>query len=111
MFSAAYDLSLLGDLLAVFAYVAFALNFALRLWRKAVPAHGLSYIFLGALTTSALWAWFGLMADGLHWPDRTEALLLPFADLLRYGLWFVFILSLLRPAVPGSHGTGGDLPR
>ncbi|MDN3920433.1 XrtA/PEP-CTERM system histidine kinase PrsK [Roseateles violae] len=108
MFNGAPDLSLLGDLLAALAYTAFALNFALRLWRKTAPAHSISYLFTAALAGSALWAWLELVSDSLHWPGRLETLVLPFADLLRYGLWFLFVLSLLRPSAEASR-RGGDL--
>jgi putative PEP-CTERM system histidine kinase len=109
MFIGALDLSLLGDLLAVVAYTAFALNFALRLWRKTAPAHHVSYLFTAALASSAVWAWLELISDSLRWPGRIETLWVPSADLLRYGLWFLFVLSLLRPTTADGR-RNGDLP-
>jgi len=100
------DLSLLGDFLAVFAYTAFALNFGMRLWRRSTPSNPVSHVFLAALIISALWTWLELAADVLRSPGRLETMVLPFADLLRYGLWFLFVLMLLRPE---RTDTNGDL--
>lgn len=92
------DLKLLGHLLATIAYAAFALHFGARVWRKVVPVNSTSWTFLSALVCSALWA--GLSLAGDLWPDVLwlEASALGLADLLRYSLWFAFILLLLKPA-------------
>lgn len=107
MLNSALDLSLPSGLLAVFAYVAFALDFGFRLARKSAQANQVSYVFLAALAGSALWAGLGVTAELLHWPGRSDTWVLPLADLLRYALWFVFVLLLLRP---DKHSrSSGDL--
>lgn len=105
MLNGVLDLSLFGGFLAAIAYSAFTLNFGIRLARKTAPANLVSYVFVAALLGSALWAWLGLISDGLHASSSLELLALPLADLLRYGLWFGFVLLLLRPDSP-TKGRG-----
>ncbi|MET0520059.1 MAG: XrtA/PEP-CTERM system histidine kinase PrsK [Burkholderiaceae bacterium] len=91
------DLRLLGHLLATLAYAVFALNFGARLWRRQAPANSVSYVFLMALAASAAWAGVALAIDFLRFTAGLEKQVLPLLDLLRYALWFGFVLLLLRP--------------
>lgn len=96
------SLSTLGDLICCVAYGLFALYFAQRLVRGSLPVTAPALVFLAALTTSAIWAGVAL-ADGLrHWSDRLPGWIAPGLDLLRFGLWFTFILMLLPPARRGA---------
>ncbi len=92
------NLAWLGDCLALALYTAFALYFGYRVWWvRSSPANGLSYVFAAALIASAAWAGLGVAA-GMRWlASGTLAWMIPAADLLRYALWFGFILLLLRP--------------
>ena len=97
MLNNALNLSLPSAVLAGLAYTAFAVDFGWRLARSAAQPNRVSYVFLAALVGSALWAWFGVTADVLHWPGRGDGWILNLADLLRYALWFGFVVLLLRP--------------
>ena len=97
MLNNALDLSLPSAMLAGLAYTIFALDFSWRLARNVVQPNRVSYVFLAALVGSALWAWFGVTAEVFRWPDRGDLWILQLADLLRYALWFCFVLLLLRP--------------
>jgi putative PEP-CTERM system histidine kinase len=110
MFTASLDLSLVGDLLALIVYSAFALHFSYRLLRQSGSANAVSYVFVAALASSAIWAGLGLAAV-LHRPAWFVSLAMPLADQLRYGLWFGFVLLLLRPVGPngGKFGEMGLL--
>lgn len=110
MLTGAPDLKLLGHLLATIAYAAFAVHFGARVARKVVPVNSTSWIFLAALVCSALWAGVSLATDLLPEARWLETTGLGLADLLRYSLWFAFVLLLLKPAaVPAvSRGQRGD---
>lgn len=96
------SLSSLGDLLCCAAYGLFALYFAQRLARGTLPVTRLALVFLAALAVSAVWAGVALM-DGLrHWSDRFPTWITPSLDLLRFGLWFAFMLMLLPPPRRGG---------
>ena len=97
------SLSLVADCAAAAAYSAFVLNFAFRLWRGTAISNQVSFVFLAALAASAAWAWSGPFG---RWA-WVAAALGPFFDLMRYGLWFWFILLLLQPEA-GSKETGSS---
>ena len=96
------SLSSLGDLICSVAYGLFALYFAQRLLRGRLPITVLALVFLAALAASAVWAGVALM-DGLrHWSDHLPTWLVPSLDLLRFALWFAFLLMLLPPPRRGG---------
>jgi len=96
------SLSSLSELICCLAYGLFALYFAQRLLRGGMPATALAFVFLAALTASAAWAGVAML-DGLrHWSDRLPAWITPTLDLLRFGLWFAFMLLLLPPPRRGG---------
>ncbi|MFG6428520.1 XrtA/PEP-CTERM system histidine kinase PrsK [Roseateles sp. LYH14W] len=96
------SLSSLGALICCAAYGLFALYFAQRLLRGRLPVTPLALVFLAALAISAAWAGTAL-ADGLrHWSDRLPTWIVPCVDLLRFSLWFAFVLMLLPRTRPGG---------
>jgi len=96
------SLSNLGNLVCCVAYGLFALYFAWRLWRGNLSVSALAVVFLAALAASSLWAGVALV-DGLrHWSHRLPGWVVPSLDLLRFGLWFGFMLMLLPPPRGGS---------
>lgn len=96
------SLSSLGDLICCIAYGLFALYFAQRLVRGSLPVSPLSVVFLTALAASSVWAGLALV-DGLrHWSDRLPTWIVPTLDLLRFALWFAFMLMLLPPPRRGG---------
>ena len=97
MLNNALDLSLPSAVLAGLAYTAFALDFGSRVARNVVQPNPVSYVFLAALVGTAVWAWFGVSIEVFRWPGRGDAWILQLADVLRYALWFGFVLLLLRP--------------
>ncbi|WP_233151737.1 XrtA/PEP-CTERM system histidine kinase PrsK [Pelomonas sp. KK5] len=97
MLNGVLDLSLLGNLLALLAYLGFALQFGLRIMRGSQGSSGISLVFLAALASSALWAGLGLATDLLRWTAGLDRWAIPLADQLRYALWYWFVLLLLRP--------------
>ena len=107
MLNYALDLSLPSAMLAGLAYTTFAMDFGWRQARSPAPTNRVSYVFLAALVGSALWAWLGVTADLFDWPGRGDVWIMNLADLLRYALWFGFVLLLLRPA--SSSRPIGDL--
>lgn len=103
MFNGSLDIKIIGDLLALMGYSAFALNSGSRLRHQSSSANAVSVVFAAALAASALWAAFGL-ASALHiGPAWIETLAMPLADQLRYGLWLYFVLLLLQPI---GHNNG-----
>lgn len=79
------------------AYSAFALQLVRLGYLRST--HELSKTtVLAAATFSALWGWSGL---GLvETESLIFSLLTTLCDLLRYGLWFAFLLILLKPHAP-----------
>ena len=81
--------------LALVGYLGFALLMALR-WRPSLR----SALLLAATLVTALWAAAGLafaLSDGpLIW------MLSGFCDLLRYGIWFLFVGDLIAGARSGK---------
>ncbi len=92
------SLGSLGDAICCAAYGLLALYFALRLLRGSLPVSGLALTFLAALVASAVWSGAALVDAFRHWSDRLPTWLVPGLDLLRFGLWYAFLLKLLRPA-------------
>jgi putative PEP-CTERM system histidine kinase len=97
------SLSSLSDLICSLAYGLFALYFAQRLLRRRLPVTALALVFLAALACSALWAGVALVDGQRHWSDRLPTWVVPSLDLLRFGLWFAFMLMLL----PSPRRGGG----
>lgn len=96
------SLSSLGDLVCCAAYGLVALYFAQRLLRGSLPVTALAVVFLAALTASSAWAGMALIDELRHWSDRLPAWIVPGLDLLRFALWFAFLLMLLPPAWRGG---------
>jgi putative PEP-CTERM system histidine kinase len=96
------SLSSLGDLICSAAYGLFALYFAQRLLRGSVPVTALALVFLAALATSSIWAGVALVDSLSHWSDRLPTWVGPSLDLLRFALWFAFLLMLLPPSRRGG---------
>jgi len=92
------SLSSLGDLICGLAYGLFALYFAQRLLRGRLPVTALAIVFLAALVASAAWAGVSLDDAFRHWSDKLPGWVIAGFDLLRAGLWFVFMLMLLPPS-------------
>jgi len=98
MLSGLVDLALIGDGLAMLAYAAFALYFGRRLWlTRTAQVNPVSLTFMSALLCSGIWAGFNLLGKWQVGQNTLVLLVIPFADWLRYGLWFGFLLLLLRP--------------
>ncbi len=97
-----FPLSSLGDLICCVAYGLFALYFALRLLRGNLPISPLAVVFLAALAFSSIWAGTALVDEQRHWSDRLPTWVVPSLDLLRFGLWFAFMLMLLPPPRRGG---------
>ena len=76
------------------AYLAFALSLVRRgYWRPQRDLAALA--LLGAVICSSVWGWL-TMGQSLA-GDSLIAFPATLADVLRYGLWFAFLLLLLRP--------------
>src|SRR6218665_449298 len=97
MLNGALDLSLFGNALAMLAYTAFALYFGVRLLVGAAPRHQVSLTFGAALIASAAWGGLSLSSDLMGWSPALDQWIIPLSDLLRYSLWFLFVLQLLQP--------------
>ena len=87
-------------------HLAFALNLIrLGYLRRTGSSAGLA--LLGAVVSTSLWGWF-TVADAAF--DTAPFLLLAtFADVTRYGLWFAFLLLLMRPPQPAGRPFGATL--
>lgn len=110
MLNGLVDLGLIGDLLAMIAYASFALSFGFRLWwKKSAAANPVSYVFVAALSCSAVWAALSLAGQASRPPYWLEQWAIPLADWARYALWFLFLLLLLQPA--GSHPERAKSPQ
>ncbi|MGM9479700.1 XrtA/PEP-CTERM system histidine kinase PrsK [Roseateles sp. NT4] len=96
------SLSSLGDLICCVAYGLFALHFALRLLRGSMAVSVPALVFLTALAASSIWSGLALANELRHWSDRLPTWLVPGFDLLRYSLWFGFMLMSLPPPRRGG---------
>jgi hypothetical protein len=83
--------------LALVGYLAFALLMALR-WRPSLR----SALLLATTLVTALWAAAGL-AFAL-WDRLLLWMLSGFCDLLRYGLWFLFVGDLIAERAAAKRG-------
>ncbi|MCX2864478.1 PEP-CTERM system histidine kinase PrsK [Paucibacter sp. PLA-PC-4] len=97
MLAGEFNISLLSYGLACLCYVGLFALYAGRLWRIGDRLTPANWLFCAALLASVVWSAIGLGAHHRPWRWLGD-LLLPIADILRYGLWFGFILLLLRPA-------------
>ena len=88
------DLFIYGYFLAALFHSAFALAL-LRADALRKTNRRASLLFTGAVVATALWAWSG--AASAYWPEASVFINSLF-DLVRYGLWFLFLLALLKPA-------------
>ncbi len=100
----AADLTMYGYALAALVYLAFAV-YVLSSGRFRHDGGRPSKLFVAALMASAAWA-AATVLDGF---SRSTTWLFSAAamDLLRYGLWFAFLLMLVRPARPASGRANG----
>ena len=101
MNTAADDVSVYSHGLALLAYggLLVYLLIAGRLRRADVlPGRA----FIAALAFTALWAGGSLLSE--LWPTRALEPWVAALDLLRYAVWFTFLLTLFRPAT-GASGT------
>jgi putative PEP-CTERM system histidine kinase len=101
------DVSFYGYALAVIAYG----GYLAYLWRSGFAQRGdiaVSRVFVGAVGASALWAALSLAEP---FSSKTApAFAASAADLLRYGLWYGFLLLLLRPAPGGTAAVATQEP-
>ncbi|MEJ6008025.1 XrtA/PEP-CTERM system histidine kinase PrsK [Paucibacter sp. AS339] len=106
------NLTLLGNCLALLLYAGFAIDFGARIWwRRSSPANSISIAFESALLVSSVWAGLGLASGMRLLPSGSLTWMLAAADLLRYSLWFGFILLLLRPKADAPSLARGRPPR
>ena len=96
MQGSAADLATYGYALALAAHLTFALHLARMGYAQRV--HGAAaQVFLAALVATAAWSLAALVEPHSRWV--APAFAAATFDLIRYALWFVFLLMLLRPAV------------
>ena len=103
MDSQTVTLTALGYALVGMAYTAFVLRLWLTGYLRAPRNPSAVYLF-GAVASTALWGWLELVVrDGrsLYW-----LLLGILADVLRYGCWYGFMLTLCRSSRNGKLPQG-----
>ncbi len=98
----ALDLATCSALLAALAYTAFALHL-IQTGAVAPPRARASLLFGAALASSAAWGWAGVFEPYF---DAVPAFVVGLFDLVRYGCWFAFLLSLLAPAIARRRQRG-----
>ena len=89
------DLPTWSALLAALASTVFAL----RLWRTGSfnPSRGrASLLFAAAIVASAAWGWAGAVTA---YHGTLPGVAVRLLDLVRYGCWFAFVLSVLSPVL------------
>jgi hypothetical protein len=98
------DVASFGYGLALLLHGGFA-AYLIRSDRSTVADRRAGWAFMAALMTTALWA--GLHLVGALNGTSVSALLEQVSDLLRYGLWFFFLLGLFPPPAeaPGIRPT------
>ena len=89
----AVDLATWSALLAALAYTALTLRL-LQTGSLGVGGPRTSLLFGAALGASAMWGWAGVAEPYF---TAVPAFVVGLFDLLRYGCWFAFLLSLLAP--------------
>jgi putative PEP-CTERM system histidine kinase len=91
----ASDVSAYGYALALLAHGAFGAALLHR--RRTAAAEGWTWLWLiAAVFATSVWSAMAWLA--LQWNDRAAEPLTQAADVARYALWFVFLLSLLPSA-------------
>jgi putative PEP-CTERM system histidine kinase len=100
------DLAVYGYALAGLGYLAFGAYLVLA---RGFGRDGafVSRAFVGAVLCSALWA--GAAAGAAVWVAQGWTLAQECLDAARYGLWFAFLLLLLKPGRTGTQGNSGWL--
>ena len=100
------DLAFYGYALAALGYLAFAVYLVLA---RGLGRDGaaVSRVFVGAVLCSALWA--GAAAGAGLWMAEAWPLAQEVLDVTRYGLWFAFLLLLVKPAQTRGLTSGGRL--
>jgi putative PEP-CTERM system histidine kinase len=97
------EVAVLASALALLSHGGLAAYLVLsKRWQAADRRSNLG--FLGALLVTTAWAGLGL-AEAL-WPRDGLAQAQAALDLLRYGLWFAFLLGLFGTQRTGSSATG-----
>ena len=105
---AADDVAIYGDALSFAAYGLFAMYlWASSRWRA--PDRSAGGAFLAALLASAAWAALALGAQ--FYADRWLVVAGAAVDLLRYALWFWFLLGLFRASPVARHSRAVRLLR
>lgn len=96
----ALDLPTCSALLAALAYTAVAM----RLVQIGAITTSLAPLLYGtALASTAAWAWAGVLEPYFA---AVPAVVVGLFDLLRYGCWFAFLLTLMAPASPQRRQRG-----
>ena len=98
----ALDLATCGALLVALTYTAFGLRL-IRTGSVAPASPRSSLLFGAAVASSAAWGWAGVFEPYFA---SVPASVVRVFDLLRYGCWFAFLLSLLAPAVAQRRQRG-----
>jgi putative PEP-CTERM system histidine kinase len=91
----ALDLSTWSALLAALAYTALALRL-LRSGSLERQKGRASLLFGAAVVATAVWGWAGVFAAGI---GPFSKVIVRLFDLVRYGCWFAFLLSVLAPVL------------
>ena len=90
------DLTTYGFVLVALAHTALAVQL-IRAGYFRASSGTTQLAFAGAVVTTAAWGWAGYAAQ--YFQDAVSQLAGSFFDLLRYSLWFVFLLSLIWPHI------------
>jgi putative PEP-CTERM system histidine kinase len=93
------ELSTWGSLLAALAYTAFAAHL-LRIGELRLKKGRSSLFFGTAVLASAGWGWLAVIHS---YADLPLGQVVGLFDLIRYALWFAFVLSSLAPATGGHQ--------
>lgn len=89
----------LGHAVAALAYAALAVSLLRDGRLRASPGRAVG-LFAAAVGASALWAFFAAWDQGSRFV--APGLVASAADLLRYALWFAFLLAVLQPGTSRS---------
>jgi putative PEP-CTERM system histidine kinase len=108
MISAAFDVADFGYALAALSHGGFAVYLGLSQGLKRADAAS-ARAFIAALASTSCWATLAAVADNtqVHGLHSLAALF----DLLRYGAWFVFLMTLLRQNPDSPLAAQGRLLR
>ncbi len=108
MTSAADEVAVYGYALTLVVHAGF-LAFLLASERLHFARQKSGRFFFAALLATTAWAAFALANE--LWAPRALQVVAKLLDLLRYGLWFAFLLSLLGPPAGGAVSDAGKLLR